>query len=586
VLNNLSAHESAAGVSVTGLQAIIDAISRRISAEAPAGGGGGSVTSTEVSAGDASVGNLVSILSQAVSVAQAALSVRVDSANNSRSVLSDRFVSVAQAVSILSQTVSVLSADRVDFVENGGTQSLHIGMPVVFYNSAGFEHARAAYAGDASVVVGLAMSVIAVGGAGFVRLDGYLSLTSAQVRSVFNGASTFSAGKPYYVDAVTGQLSNAPPAWTTSGGPQVVAWAKEARGLQVTPDRYPAQAVITKFNDLSVADAALSARVDSVGNAVSVVSNALSNEISNRVSADNVLSNRISALSLNALANLSIVTPVDGNALMYNSATGEWHNSTPPAGGGGSVTSTEVSAGDASVANLVSILSQATSVAEAALSVRVNSVANAVSIVSANLASVNSDIRSVVSQLNSIVSVHSQAISVLSQQVSILSGKVSAGIGLSAQTRVRDAVFTVSTTGLTNIPSLSVSVEATGRYAIDVRLVMTHSALNAYGLGFTHPGAVQAAGLFFGNVSIVTANGFAGVFSATNMGAAAHGNAQTGVILLSGVAGSSAVPYIQSYRGVFHCSTAGSFQVQARVSLAGTPCIVHPGSYIRALRLA
>jgi hypothetical protein len=169
----------------------------------------------------------------------------------------------------------------------------------------------------------------------------------------------------------------------------------------------------------------------------------------------------------------------------------------------------------------------------------------------------------------------------------VLSGKVSAGIGLSAQLRVRDAsVFTVSTTGLTNITSLSVSVEAGGVYKIEAQLMISHSALNAYGIGMTYPGATEYTGLWLGNVSILTANGFAGVFSATVMGAAAHGTANTGATLLSGVAGSSAVAYNHLYRGLMRCSTAGVVQMQARVSLAGTPCIIHRGSYIRAYRIA
>jgi len=159
-----------------------------------------------------------------------------------------------------------------------------------------------------------------------------------------------------------------------------------------------------------------------------VVSNALSNEISNRTSADNVLSNRISALSLNALANLSIVTPVDGNALMYNSATGEWHNSTPPAGAGGSVTSTEASAISAQAASALSQALSVLSVTDAALSARADSIANAVSIVS-NAASNALSVANAASQAASVVSTAaSNALSVAnaaSQAASVVSNALS-----------------------------------------------------------------------------------------------------------------------------------------------------------------
>ena len=72
----------------------------------------------------------------------------------------------------------------------------------------------------------------------------------------------------------------------------------------------------------------------------SVTSAELASEISNRISADDALSNAISALELDDLADVSAPTPADGNVLMWNSAQAQWLDSAM-GGGSGSVTSAD-----------------------------------------------------------------------------------------------------------------------------------------------------------------------------------------------------------------------------------------------------
>src|SRR3990167_7493075 len=101
-LSALSVRTSATGTSVKGLQSVLNAISNRISIEAPVGGGGGSVTSTEVSAVSAPAASALSQALSVLSVTDAGLSVRIDTQSQSISVLS-------QVVSVISQQVSALS---------------------------------------------------------------------------------------------------------------------------------------------------------------------------------------------------------------------------------------------------------------------------------------------------------------------------------------------------------------------------------------------------------------------------------------------------------------------------------------------
>jgi hypothetical protein len=235
----------------------------------------------------------------AVSNAVSVVSAAVVTEAGSRSTKDD---ALSQAISVVSQAVSVLS------------------------NTNSAEHAA------------LSGRITSVGG-----LAGGGSVTSDEL-------SAAGAGLSVRVDSVANAVS------VVSQALSVGDAALSAR----VDSAANAKSVLSQA--VSVADAALSVRADSVANAVSVVSQALSvtnASLSNLISAHNVLSNRVSA----------------------NSGTG----------GAASVTSNELSIAAAglsartdSVANAVSVvsnavsaLSQANSVDHAALSARITSVANA-----------------------------------------------------------------------------------------------------------------------------------------------------------------------------------------------------------------
>jgi len=353
---------------------------------------------------------------------------------------------------------------------------------------------------------------------------------------------------------------------------------------------------------LSVVDAGLSARIDSV---------------------HSVLSQRLSALVLDSIAGVSIVSPTDGQALMYNSAAGQWVNSTPPAGGGGSVTSTELSAGDAAVsAQAASALSNALSVlsvTDAALSVRIDSVANGVSIVSNALSNeisnrlsadiaVSAQAASALSQARSALSVVDAAlsaridsvangVSVVSNALSNeISNRISADNAVSAnaasansdlrsaavgQRVLRVASTTVSAATLTNVGSMVVSLTGGGYYKVEGWLQFQCLTSGGFAYGFSAP-ATGIGGAHFQFQML----------SAVGQGPTDY--ADGGVALSQVVAGQTAVvslsvlsinaPRNVNFWGFIHASATGTFQIMARASVAASGMVVGHG-YIQAIRV-
>lgn len=128
-LANLSVRTSLAGASVKGLQSVLNAISNRISIEAPVGGGGGSVTSTEVSAVSAQAASAINVVSNQVSVlsVQAALIDGTDTeqiwekvfpgTNTSILLLADgKAIEVSAVISVTSTEVSAVSAQAASAI--------------------------------------------------------------------------------------------------------------------------------------------------------------------------------------------------------------------------------------------------------------------------------------------------------------------------------------------------------------------------------------------------------------------------------------------------------------------------------------
>lgn len=323
-----------------------------------------SVVSNAVSVGDAALSVRVdtqsqaisvlsqahSVLSQAVSVADAALSVRVDTQSQSISVLSQQVSILSQAHSVLSQAVSVADAAlsvRID------TQSQSI--------SALSQQVSAL--SQAVSVLSQAHSI----------LSQTVSVLSNQVSAVSSRVETVSAasggGSVHGLQSVINKLSDRISGIVAGGGVSVtstelsqalsVVSAQAASAINVVSNRISAVSVLD--NELTAVDG-----VQSAFNAVSNRLSAANDDLGALFNSVIVLSNKVSALSTLVFTSVSARSVGDISTKGLQSAINALSGRIT--GGTGSVTSTELS-------NALSQLS----VTDAGLSNRVQSVVDRLS---------------------------------------------------------------------------------------------------------------------------------------------------------------------------------------------------------------
>jgi hypothetical protein len=564
---------SAGGGSATGLQAVVDALSNKISATAAGSqsvtslefvdltsahnalsnrvsansgvGGGGSVTSTEVSAGDASVAaQAASALSQALSVlsvTDAALSVRGDS--------------VWSAVSVLR---SVISARTTAAASVHGMQS------IIDAVSGRVEQVSTV----ANAISGRVVSVD-------TRVNSVMSAVSV-LQSVISARSTGDVsthGMQSIVNALSSRIA--------AGGGSVTSTEVSAGDAAVSLQA--ASALSQALSTVSVAVAAVSAQAAS----------AIASEVSNRTSADNVVSNAASAnaisirnaQSIGGHANVSILSPTSTQVLKYNSAAAQWVNSADATAGGASVTSTELSAAVGVSARAFSASGSATTSVKGLQSV-INQMSNSMS----NAMSAGSHIKSVLSHTQSVVSHQGSVIShqgsvlsaasvdlasvkavlsnlnsahnVLSNAVSALSSEQDKGMVSVAQS--------VSAATLTNISGLSVSVSTGGVYQLDGVLKINRlSADQPVRLGLTFSAMAGIRGwVALGNSVVVMFDG----------------DSASGSILISSISagGLSTMAVINA---IVEPSVVGTIQLQIATSATTNVNTVARGSYIRVFKI-
>lgn len=256
------------GVSTKGLQSVLNALSNTIS-----------VVSNAVSV----VSQAVSALSQQNSVDHAALSVRIDTQSQSISVLSQQASVLSQAVSVISQQVSTLSNQvsvlsvRVYSSQLTGAVSVSGLVSADNRLSNAISVVSQAHSALSQAVSVLSNTNSADHAALSVRIDTQsqgISVLSNRLSAVISGASARSVGNvsTHGFQSILDALSNR----ISAGG-----------------------------GTASVTSTELSAVSAQAASAINVVSNAVSNEISNRTSADDALSNRISALSVLVFTSVS-----------------------------------------------------------------------------------------------------------------------------------------------------------------------------------------------------------------------------------------------------------------------------------------
>lgn len=314
-------------------------------------------------------------------------------------------------------------------------------------------------------------------------------------------------------------------------------------------------------NALSVETAARIAKDDTLSQGVSVLSqqvSALSQLHSALSQAHSVLSALNAGVSARAPGNLSVKG--------LQSALNALSNQISDALSAGNVASNQASV----LSQQVSVLSQlhsALSQDHSALSQRVSALSGVVSTVSVAVTSVDTRVNTV----SNGVSVISQAVSVLSQAVSVISQQMSV---ISAQTRLTalTADVNVSVSTLTNIPGLSVSVEAGVRYRFEAMIP------------FTHGGAVARFGLTFPAMKVIRGRLLVPL-SPNGANRSWGGDSASGSVLISEGTASLAASALVHFAGVMVVSTAGVVHMQAGGSATVSAVTVKEGAYLAVFKL-
>lgn len=359
-ISNLNSAQVVLSNLLSNLTSAHNALSNRVSANSGGGGGGsgsGSVTSTELSnvlsvANAAS--NAASVVSQALSVAAAALSVRIDTQSQSLSVHSQQISVLSQQVSALSQAHSALSQAH-SVLSNVVSNEIS--------NRTSADNALSQAISVVSNAVSVVSQAVSAEISNRVSADNALSVridTQSQSISVLSQAlSALSQAHSVLSQAVSNEISN-----------RVSADNVLSQGISVV-----SQALSNEISNRTSADNVLSLRIQSVlsvdisvlSQQISVVSqqvsalsqahSVLSSLVSNLISSHNAISNFLSGLSARSVGNVS----TKGLQSILNALSNRI--SAIVVGGGGSVTSTELSIVSANAAgNLAPVSAAVTSI--------------------------------------------------------------------------------------------------------------------------------------------------------------------------------------------------------------------------------
>lgn len=570
VLSNLTSAHNALSNTVSGLggggasvtSAEYLSLVNRVSANSGTGGTG-SVTSNELSAAvaaesagrvsaDNALSNLISGLSvnlasvdaraSIISAAHTSLVDRV-SANSTQMTSADNaisnavsIVSVAAAnaisgVNAVSQRLSALVLDSILNVSAPSPTSTQ----VLKYNSAAAQWVASADAtgGAGGSVTSQELSVlVAAESAGRVSADNALS-------NLISALSAIVSSNSAQMTSANNAISNAV---------SIVSQAVSALSNQNSVDHASIRNLISVVsNAVSIVSAQVvtnSAQMTSANNAISNAVSIVSVAAANAISGVNAVSQRLSALVLDSIANVSTGTPGDAQVLTWNSAAAQWVASTITAGVV-SVTSTEVSAVSAAAAS-----------AAATLSSRVDSV------------------WSVISNALSAGDVKSNKISVLSNKVSLRAP------WLDAEIRILSNLKSNNTSTLSDISGLVLTVAAGETWEVEGMIFTSTSAIGA-GLKLgTSVAPLSTPRFIWMNAGIGTQSALA--------------RPGGGLLQVSGnsanfsIASTAAnTPFVNEFRAIFNVASAGTFRMMYSpiASATASPMHVLPGSYFKAFRL-
>lgn len=326
---------AAAQSAINTVSAAVNVVSNALSVE----------TAARIAAVD-TVSNAVSALSQANSAAHASINGRIDTVSNALSVeIADR----ASAVNVVSQALSVLSQ---------ANSAAHVSID-----------GRVTSVANAVSVLSQALSVLSqANSAAHVSIDGRVTSVANAISVVSNALSALSQTNSVDHAALSNRITSV----AGLGGGGSVTSAEVFNAISSLADRVSANSGVgggggsVTSQEMSVADAALSVRVDSVYNLVSNLNSdliSIENNLSDMRSDHIVLSDKVSNVlsGLNALSNTNSVDHA-ALSLRIDSAQTANSNYASVASNAASVASNAASV----ASNAASIAVQAASVASAA----------------------------------------------------------------------------------------------------------------------------------------------------------------------------------------------------------------------------
>jgi hypothetical protein len=279
-----------------------------------------------------------------------------------------------------------------------------------------------------------------------------------------------------------------------------------------------------------------------------------------------------------------MVTSINNNTYSANGTLGlqsALNNLSSRIGGGGGLTSDQVSAMIASVASTVySARSVTVSVKgiQSALNALSNTISDATSVGSVTAAAFSLRLNSIVSvemsNMWSAVNRVSQAQSVFSVALAAHTGVLSApGVG-----KVSTA-NTFNSATMADFSGMSTSISVGAIYKIEGMVIYCVSAATGHAFGLTFP-TVTGAGTWQANLSTNPT----GVSTFSNLADGSFDDGDTGSAVLSLVAATAGKKWAK-VDAVFACSSTGVVQVQGRASVSTNTITVHRGSYIRAIKI-
>lgn len=520
-----------------------------------------------VSAAAAALSNVVSNRTSAITANSAQMTSADNAISNAVSIVS---VAAANALSVGNAVSNRLSTWTLDNLANVSAPAPTSSQVLKFNSVAGQWVASADATGGAggSVTSAEVVDAVSVETANRVSADNVVSAAVAVVSAAVTSIAAVNSNQASAITANSAQMTSADNA--ISNAVSIVS-AAAASLASVMSSR--TSAIQANSAQMTSADNAISNAVSIVSAAAAALSNVVSNRTSaitansaQMTSADNAISNavsivsvqaavatsianavsqRLSALVLDSIANVSAGAPADQQVLTWNSAAAQWVASTITAGVG-SVTSTEVSAGDASVA------AQAAS----ALSVLSDAHTSLVNRVSANSGT-------------------GGAASVTSDELSVKAPWTA------AQIRIMSTNQSTNASALVDISGLVLTVAANETWEVDGRCYFSTSATTV-GLRFGTSVTPLSLPRYF---QIIRTSGA--------QSAGAIGGA--GIMQVSGTSvnasiagvGPAAGPFPVYFNYVFNVASAGTFRLKFAgiASTAASPLHVLAGSYFKAFRL-